>query len=119
MTLPEYITRHLRVPFCWGTHDCVLFAAGWVELATGIDHLAEVPRWTTKREAMRALRAHGGLERLLDERFKRTHPNLAADGSLALYRDAICLFSGPHIVGPGPDGLNFINRMEAQCAWFF
>lgn len=117
MTLAEYITRRLRVPFFWGKHDCVLFASGWVKCKTGIDHLADQPTWTSAKGAMRIVRDLGGLESLMDGRFDRINPHAAKDGDLALYNGALCIFSGPHIVGPGPDGLSFIDRMGAVCAW--
>ncbi|MBS1170017.1 MAG: hypothetical protein H6R01_935 [Burkholderiaceae bacterium] len=117
MTLADYITRHLRVPFFYGRMDCVLFAAGWVREKTGAEPLDGIAIWETERQAMRAVKAAGGLEAALDARFPRVNPNLAKDGDLALYGKSICIFSGDHIVGPGKDGLEFINRMEAACAW--
>jgi hypothetical protein len=117
MTLSEYITRHLRVPFFWGKHDCVLFALGWVRISSGVDHLAGYPVWKSERQARRIVRDGGGLEALLDKHFDRINPHLAADGALALRDDCLCLFSGAHIVGAGPDGLTFVKRTEATCAW--
>jgi hypothetical protein len=117
MTLAEYITRLLREPFSWGSNDCVLFAAGWVKCKTGFDHLADQPTWTSAKGAMRIVRDLGGLEKLMDDRFDRINLHMAKDGDLALYKGALCIFTGPHIVGPGPDGLTFINRTEAECAW--
>ncbi len=38
--LAEYLEN--PHPFQWGTNDCVLFAAEWVRLCTGIDHAAGV-----------------------------------------------------------------------------
>jgi hypothetical protein len=61
----------------------------------------------------------GGFETILDARLTRINPKLAKDGDVALYRSAICIFSGPHIVGPGFNGLVFVNRMEAECAWSY
>jgi hypothetical protein len=119
MTLAEYITRHLRVPFFWGEHDCVLFALGWVRANTGIDHLSGYPVWHAEKEARRIMRDLGGLEACLDKHFDRINPHIAPDGALALHNGCLCLFSGPHIVGPGPDGLTFINRSEATCAWHY
>lgn len=119
MTLAEYITSNLKREFEWGNFDCVLFAAGWVTHATGGDPLADVKKWKSERQALRGIKAVGGLEKALDERFTRINPNFAKDGDLALYKGAVCIFSGPHIVGPNKNGLEFINRMEAECAWSF
>lgn len=117
MTLSEYITRHLRVPFCWGVHDCVLFVAGWVEAATGIDQLAGLPKWKTEHGAHRVIRSLGGLEAAMDARFKRIHPHLAKDGDIGLYGKSLCIFTGANLVSAGVTGLAHVNRMEAQCAW--
>jgi hypothetical protein len=117
MTLPDYIATHLDKPFVWGELDCVLFAARWAELASGVDHLADVPAWTSAKQALRIRRDLGGIEALMDARFPRVHPNLARDGDIALCKKSLCLFSGPHLVGPGHHGLVFINRMEAESAW--
>lgn len=117
ISFPTYIAENLKTPFVWGKHDCVLFASKWVKIATGKDPLKGLPKWKTERAALRVIKSVGGLEKALDERFKRIHPNLARDGDLTLYNGAVCLFSGPNIVGPSATGLNFINRMEAKCAW--
>jgi len=118
-TLAAYIEQHLQTPFEWGRHDCVLFAARWVQIATGVDHLAGVPPWHGEREALRMLRECGGLEALLDARFARVHPNMAHDGALAIYENSVCIVTGAHIVGPGLSGLTFNPRTLATCAWQF
>lgn len=117
MKLHEYITSRLSMPFAWGSLDCVLFTAEWVRISTGVDHLADLPKWSTAREAMRVVQSLGGLEVALDERFTRIHPNMAKDGDIALYKGCMCIFSGPKIVGPNINGLEFVKRTEAECAW--
>jgi hypothetical protein len=117
MTLAEYITANLRMPFVWGSHDCVLFAANWIKHSTGIDHLADAPKWTSAIGAARIVKRLGGLEKLIDDRFDRIHPNLACDGDIALHEGCVCLFSGSRIAAPGQDGLLFFNRTKAECAW--
>lgn len=117
MTLSEYLTAHLGKPFAWGLNDCVLFTAVWVKEATGVDHLADLPKWENEKQALRIAKKLGGLEAEMDARFKRIDPNFAQDGDIALYRDGLCLFSGARIVGPGAGGLVHVNRTEAVCAW--
>jgi hypothetical protein len=117
MTLAEYLTANLERQFEWGRNDCVLFVARWVEQATGVNHLADVPTWRSAKQALRIRRDLGGIEAVMDARFKRVNPHLANDGDIALYRKALCLFSGAQIVGPGHNGLVFINRMEVESAW--
>lgn len=117
MNLQAYITAHLDVPFEWGRNDCVLFAARWVKESTGRDHLVGVAGWKTMREALRVLKQHGGIEKILDARFERVPVGMAKDGDLALYRGSVCIFSGVNIVGPAPHGLEFVNRKHAEMAW--
>lgn len=119
MKLHEFIAAHLETRFAWGQHDCVHFSAAWVREATGRDPLEGLPRWRSERGALRVIRMAGGLQAGLDARFSRIHPSEATDGCLALYQGAVCLFSGSYIVGPNRDGMMFIDRTEAECAWSY
>jgi hypothetical protein len=117
MTFPDYITAHLTTPFEWGKLDCALFVARWVKQATGVDHLADVPSWSSAKQAMRMVDDLGGMEAILDAKFERIHPNMAQDGDIAIYQKTAHLFSGVHIVGTGEKGLVFTSRMKAEGAW--
>lgn len=119
MTLPEYLTTHLGEPFAWGSHDCVLFVGRWIALATGIDPLADLPKWQSETQARRVIKKVGGLEKAMDARFKRIDPNFAKDGDVGLVGDRLCLFSGAQLVGPGVGGLVHVKRIEALCAWSY
>lgn len=117
MILADYIMARLDTPFEWGTHDCVLFAANWLRLSTGIDHLDGIKPWHTAKQAAMAIKKAGGLEAALDERLQRIGINYAADGDLALYKGSVCLFSGAYIFGPGEQCLTRNSRMLAEAAW--
>jgi len=117
MTLPEYIAARLKVPFAWGDNDCVTFAIGWVQIATGKEYITE--KWTNEKEAAQMIKKLGGIESQFDLHLNRINPNFAKDGDVALVDDTAYLFSGVHIVGPGKDGLIFKTRMEAKCAWSY
>jgi hypothetical protein len=117
MKLHDYITSHLGRPFQWGTHDCVLFAVGWLEIATGRDYLSPYKPWSTALEAARKVADAGGLDVLFDAELEPIDPNFAVDGDLAIIRGTAYLFSGPHVVSVGEDGLVFRDRFDAQYAW--
>jgi hypothetical protein len=119
MTLPDYITAHLGKPFAWGENDCVLFTVGWLEHATGRDYLTAYKPWSSAIEAVRKVDAGGGLEALFDAQLQRIDPRMAVDGDIALVGRTACIFSGPHIVSVGESGLEFLDRMEAKCAWHY
>ncbi len=117
MTLHDYIAGHLGRPFQWGEHDCVLFAVGWLEISTGRDYLSPYKPWSTAIEAARKVAAAGGLDALFDAHLTPIEPNFAADGDLAIIRGTAFIFSGPHVVSVGEEGLIFLDRLEAQYAW--
>lgn len=119
MTLHEYITANLRKPFVWGEFDCVLFAVGWLKIATGVDYIADLPKWNSEKQALRVIKRVGGLEKAIDTKLKRINPNLAGDGDVALYNGCMCLFSGAYIIGPNKGGLERIDRTKAECAWSY
>lgn len=119
MHLPDYIAAHLGKPFRYGRLDCVLFAARWIQARTGHDPLAGLPPWHSERTALRVIGRVGGLEAAMDARFQRIAPAFACDGDIALRQGGLAIFSGAHIVAPGIEQLEFIDRMEAECAWRF
>lgn len=119
MTLADYITSHLETPFGWGSNDCVLFAVGWLEIATGCDYLGPYKPWASAKEAIRKVDGAGGLAALFDAQLECINPRMAADGDIALIDRTAFLFSGPHVVSVGESGLVFLDRMEATCAWHY
>lgn len=119
MTLADYITSNLGRPFKWGEHDCVLFAVGWLEHATGRDYLTQHKPWTTALEAARKVADLGGLDAMFDAELTQINPNFAADGDLAIIRGTAHLFSGAHVVSVGESGLIFTDRLAAQHAWTY
>lgn len=113
----EYISAKLRREFEWGKHDCAMFAAEWINAATGVDMLAGYPSWTSEREANEVIALSGGLATVMDSKFKRIARGLAQDGDIALREGGLCIFSGSHIVTTGQKCLFFADRSEAECAW--
>jgi len=117
MTLDQYISDHLSQPFAWRGNDCVTFAVGWLSIRANKDWLADIPPWTNAKEAIRVVKAMGGLETQFDKHLTRIKATAAKDGDIALIGRTVFIFVGPNIVGPGRQGLIFIDRMNAKCAW--
>jgi len=115
----EYITAHLDKPFAWGENDCIGFAVGWVEIATGRDYLSAHRPWANEAEAMRLIKRLGGLKKLFNTHLKRIEPNYARDGDITLIDKTVYLFSGSQVVSVGKTGLVFKSRQEAPCAWSY
>lgn len=119
IVLGDYIASRLRTPFSWGDHDCGSFVLVWAKLHTGIDFRARLGHWSDEEGAKRVLVSAGGLEKICDSFFKPINPHMATDGDIGYVGRSVCLFSGPHVVGPSPDGLVFIDRMRVKCAWSY
>lgn len=117
----EYVGAREATPFAWGEHDCVLFAADWVKLATGTDPVAEFRRYKSATGAARKIESVGGLlngaRRLLPE----IGIGLAARGDVALAvlegRETLMLVEGVTIVGPGDLGLVRLPRAFMSYAF--
>lgn len=122
--LSAYVGGCLHLPFSWGEHDCVLFAAGGVEAMTGID-LAEGFRghYATSIGAKRALRnaGHKELDHLVAAHFPEVPPALASEGDIAVLwnadRQMLGLIVGEMIAAPGQMKLEFVPRSDAQRAF--
>lgn len=108
--------------FSWRSQDCVRFAAAAVKAQTGRDPLAGLPRWRTRREALAAAEAEGGLEAAVDARLKRIPPALAQRGDIAgvpdpLFGVRLMVIEGATLVGPGGHGLERQPRSAMVMAW--
>lgn len=117
LKIAEYIFSARDKPFCWGEHDCCTFAIGWFEIVTGKDYLSEHRPWKSATSANKILKRLGGLEHLFDIHLTAIHANMARDGDLTIIGGTACLFSGVHCVSVGINGLEFVDRMRASCAW--
>lgn len=60
----DNINAKKRLPFVWGSHDCVMFATGSFEIVTGIDYTAQAQEhypYSTEEEARALIARHGGI----------------------------------------------------------
>lgn len=139
--LARFIEARRRTPFAWGLHenDCVSFALAGLE-AQGvviIDRL-DLPGWTTRLGAIRAVRAFAGHKRadlkeavnfaaFLADGYKIPR-GVQRRGDVAVWphQDALggqCGLiypgSGGEAVTPGSDGLVFQDLPEEALIWRF
>lgn len=119
--LIAFIDSRQNMPYWWGENDCISFAAGAVEAATGKDHLKGL-RWSTQASAMRVLKRAGGIEAALDKRFKRIPPSMAKMGDIAGVPDAVLgihpmIVEGEKLVCPGDEGSRRAPRRAMTVAW--
>lgn len=110
-------------PFAWGVHDCALFAADMVLAVTGRD-LASSWRggYGSARQALRALRGHGGLAGVATKALgDPVSPAQAMRGDVVMTRThqwpalGICL--GAKAAFTGYEGLVFLPMKDCEQAW--
>jgi hypothetical protein len=121
--LAAYIEERRNAPFAWGSNDCCLFAADWVELCTGKDY-AETWRgsYSSGLGAVRILDEAGGVEALVDAlRLHRVAPQQARRGDIVAQQAGggitlgICI--GPTTVFVAKTGLVFMPISNIETAW--
>lgn len=123
--LDDYIDACRHRPFVWGEHDCGLFAANWIRMATGYDAGAQWRgRYTTERGAWRVL-MNDGLRTMEDVGMAAMgdpmDPAFAGRGDAAsvLSDGLVCLgiHIGHRIACAGADGLVFLPVSAIRYAW--
>lgn len=124
--LDDYIAEARSRPFEWGRHDCGLFAANWVRIATGRDPAKRWRRrYTTERGAWRVLRNDGLLDMEDVARAAWGEPiennRLAGRGDVVsvLSGGLVCLgiHIGHRVACVAPGGLVFLPIGEVRHAW--
>lgn len=102
--------------------DCVSFALGAVRAQTGVDLLADIAGWRTRKQARRVAGDLGGLTAAIDARMDRVPLALAKRGDVAGIIDdefgiRLAIFEGARLVAPSGAGLDRISRDDAAIAW--
>jgi len=108
-------------PFRPGRHDCALFAAGWVKIATGQDH-ARGWRSTYRslRRGQQVLEAAGYSDHvaLAAAHLPEIPPAFAQPGDLAVLDDnAFGIIAGEMIYCLKPQGLGLVPRGSMRRAF--
>ena len=124
--LAAYLAQQRPHRFAWGVHDCAIFAAGAVSTITGRQGLPA--QWSSLAEAVRQLRAAGGLPAAVDQVLPRLAvPSLAQRGDVVLVqqpvaagrarRQFLAVADGPRCWVPSVTGLHSLPIALAVTAW--
>lgn len=121
--LAQFIEARRAQPFAWGSNDCCIFAADWVEICTGEDYAKTWRgRYTSAIGAVRFLDQAGGLEALVDALgLNRVSPQLAGRGDIIAQEAGrgvtlgICL--GVTTAFAAKTGLVFGPITNVETAW--
>ena len=120
--LVEMIEARQNAAFRWDGNCCVRFIARGVRAQTGVNPLADLRRWRTRREALVVADEQGGLIAALDARFERIPPAFAKRGDIGgieepLFGVRLMLVEGATLVAPGRRGLQRLPRSAMDFAW--
>jgi hypothetical protein len=124
LRLDAVIEAARATPYALGGHDCFRLACRVLEALTGVDRWPEFAGYTTKREALELLAAHGHtFEDAFDAFFacSRVHPLLARRGDIVALSAGgekhlgVCL--GHFVAALQPEGLLFLPLGAALCCW--
>jgi len=116
------VAARMCTPFCWGQHDCCLWAADAVKAQTGIDHAAQHRgTYFTELQAARVLREMGGLEKIASRAGPERAPLTAQTGDVGLVfdgsRELLGVCVGAHWLVPATYGLAALPLGAARLAW--
>lgn len=84
--LRNFVAKNQHVPFAWGYHDCVLFAAKWMDCATGTSHVdAWRGTYSSPYSAKQMIKKNfGQFENIFDSFLKPVPHQLARTGDIAI-----------------------------------
>lgn len=124
--LHAFIEKHMPKPYEWGSHDCLMFAAGVAKAVTGKDHArGHRGKYQSQASAYRYLKDKLGAdspEALLDKLFSQKPVGFAQRGDLVMTDDgipALCMGAFALSVGQegNREGLVRVPRADWVKAW--
>lgn len=123
----QFVKERLNTPFHWRDHNCVTFAAGFVQALTGVDHLeglVEKARPDTLRQAIKNVEDLGGLRVAVSSVLGPPQAGLwASYGDLVLIPgtegvgDSLAVCVGSSVLAPGENGVVRLPLDLANLSW--
>lgn len=119
--LAKFTAEAMSRPFVWGSWDCGLMAANWIERATG--EKVFLAAYTDALSAQRYITQRGGMLAAASEVLgpPMAHPMGAGRGDVALVlidgRECLGVVLGEQVAGPGAEGLRMAPRNQIIAAW--
>lgn len=121
--LAEQIERARRRPFCYGEHDCFLFAANVVQAMTGEDPAAQLRgAYSDERSALETIARYGALRDVAIACFGAASDALCAKrGDIVMVQynnvESLAVVLDHRAAGPGPLGLVYGHVSAALCCF--
>ncbi len=121
--LADQIEGARERPFCFGVHDCFLFAANVALAMTGADPAAGIRgTYDDERSALRAIARFGSFASAVIHCYgEPIDTRLAGRGDVAMVmragRESLAVCAGRQACGPGEFGIEWAPISEAILAW--
>jgi len=117
--LDAFLASRATMPFAWGSHDCVTFAAAWL---TALGQEMILPTWRTETEADALLDERGGLQLAVQDILGLpSDPAFLGRGDIALTwvgeDTPLGICTGSRVALAGPDRLIFVPRRLMRVGW--
>lgn len=125
----EFLNKHEKTAFNWGTFDCCLFTADWVKIQFGIDVASEYRgHYTTETGSVRALKRYGAKTTDLKSTWsfvldmKPTQGLAASRGDVVLVKqtsgiELIGVCFGNSVFAVSTQGLIRLPISQVVCHW--
>lgn len=125
LRLEAFLAQRRAQPFAWGINDCCTFAADAVQAITGQDPApAGLRAHRTEKQALRALRRHGGVVGIATDAMGPPAPvSLACVGDVVVVpagvgdRHCLAIVNGTVALMPSSRGLFAVGLDRALGAW--
>lgn len=126
--LAAFLAHQHRVPFAWGTADCITLVADAIEAMTGVDPIADIRgTWTDQATAFLAISQLGtGLAEAIDAVLlplgsQRIERSMVGRGDIVTIKQplgvAAGIFAGAGIACRGKAGFAWFARADIVAAW--
>lgn len=126
--LSDYIEAAMVKEFSYGSFDCALFCADWVQIATGLDHAKDLRGYDSMRDACRIVGRFGSMQAMVTQLLgaEPIHAAWAQRGDVVLMRCHPSFEGAPEGLGiclglrsalPAARGIVMVPTLDASAAW--
>jgi hypothetical protein len=120
--LSDYILANRDLPFIWGERDCMLFAAGAYQAMHGVDLAKDFRGYKSEKEALRILRANGGVSGIVDGMLKRKDRFELQTGDIGLMLhetrgEFLAVIYNRYAITPGVERLLMNRTLSCEYGW--
>ena len=120
--LQQHIKTAKDITFEWGKHDCALWCADWVNIATGVDHASKWRGLYTTRielDVVLAKLGYDSVDAIADELAPSMHQAFAQRGDIVKHPiyDSLGICDGILTVFLTEKGIIKVRTVDCVKAW--